>query len=190
MATTRTATDTLAAHVSGDPEAAADLLPLVYGELRRIAARYMQRERRGHTLQPTELVHEAYLRLIDLDRIDWHGRSHFLAMAARQMRRILVEHARRARSLKRRAAMVTLHDGAAAVPARPLDVLAVDEALERLAARSKRQSEVAELRFFAGMTAREIAHVLGVSERTVGKDWQVARAWLAHTLSERDRVLP
>jgi RNA polymerase sigma factor (TIGR02999 family) len=156
----------------------------VYEELRVLARRYMRRERRDHTLQPTALVHEAYLRLADINRIKWQGRTHFLAMAATQMRRILVEHARAARAVKRGAGFrrVTLHDDAALTPDRALDLLTLDEALERLATLSLRQSRIAEARLFAGMEIKDLAEELGVTDRTVKRDWRTARAWLAREL--------
>ena len=177
-------TGTLAAHVRGDPQAAGELLPQVYDELRALAARYMRRERAGHTLQPTALVHEAYLRMIDITRIDWQGKTHFFAMAARQMRRILVESARRISAKKRgaRPQRITLADGIALTPGPTLDVLALDQALTRLAEQSPRQSEVAELRLFGDLLVEEIAHLVGISVRTVKRDWRVARAWLSSEL--------
>ncbi len=168
------------------------LLPLVYAELRRLARGYMRRERAGSTLQPTALVHEAYLRMAEIRRIDWRGRTHFFAVAATQMRRILVEHARAANRQKRgaNAVRLDLSDASSFTDELSIDLLAIDEALERLACRSPRQSEVAQLRLFAGMAVPEIAAVVGVSERTVKQDWKVARAWLARALrtAARDRV--
>lgn len=177
----------LAGHSSGSAADAARLLPLVYGELRALAARYLREERPGHTLQPTALVHEAYLRLIEHDRIDWKGKTHFFAMAAIQMRRILVDHARARATEKRggRAPRVTLDERLTRTPEASLDLLALDEALTRLAARHERQGRVAELRLFAGMLVGETALYLGVSERTVKDDWRVARAWLLKELSDQ-----
>jgi len=166
-------------------EGAAELTPRVYGELRALARRYLKGERRGHTLQPTALVHEAYIRMAGIERIDWAGKTHFFAIAARQMRRILVEHARAATAKKRggKQQRVTLHDDTALTPDRSLDLLALEEALNRLSERSARQGRVAELRLFAGMNAVETAQVLDVSERTAREDWRVARAWLGRELS-------
>ena len=165
---------------TGDVAARDRLVPLVYGELRRRAAAYLRRERRSHTLQPTALVHEAYLRLIDQSRIAWQNRAQFYGVAACIMRRVLVDHARAARMAKRsgRLVSVTLEDHHAAVAAPDIDVLALDEALTRLAEFDRRKSAVAELRFFSGLSVEESAHVLGVSVTTVEREWRAARAWL------------
>lgn len=177
-------TATVHAYSHGDADAEARLLPLVYDELRRIAARYLQRERRGHSLQPTELVHEAYIRLVDLDRIDWQGKTHFRAMASRQMRRVLVDHARRVRAAKRdHGVAVTFTEEIALVPGASVEVLALEEALGRLAETNPRPCQVAELRFFAGMEVEEVAHILGVHPSTVKNDWRFARAWLSRELA-------
>lgn len=169
-----------------NPEAA-KLAPQVYRELRDLAGRYLQREGIYHTLQPTALVHEAYIRMVGIDRIDWAGKTHFFAVAARQMRRILVEHARAAVAQKRggKRQRVTLHDSDALTRERSLDLLALEEALGRLDERSPRQARIAELRLFAGMGAKESGLVLKVSERTAREDWRVARAWLSRELSSR-----
>jgi RNA polymerase sigma factor (TIGR02999 family) len=179
------ATQALIAHSGGDPMAAAELLPLVYGRLRALAGHYMRLERPDHTLQPTALVHEAYLRLIDGAQVDWHGRTHFFAVAAIQMRRVLAEHARSRRAQKRGggARKVTVSDPVAIIPGGMLDMLVLDEALEKLARHSQRQSRVVELRFFGGLSVEETAHVLEVSPSTVKGDWRVAKAWLARELS-------
>jgi RNA polymerase sigma factor (TIGR02999 family) len=177
------ATELLNSHVSGDARASSELLPLVYARLRKLAAHYMKAERPGHSLQPTELVHEAYLRLIDGERVNWQGRTHFFAVAARQMRRVLVDHARARKAQKRDATLVSLGDvpqpGASGI----VDVLALDEALTRLADASSRQADVFELRAYGGLKVNEIAEHLGVSERTVKGDWTVARTWLARELT-------
>jgi RNA polymerase sigma-70 factor (ECF subfamily) len=177
-------TEALTASAAGDCEAASRLLPQVYDELRAIAATYMQRERAEHTLQPTALVHEAYMRLIDIERIDWQGRNHFLAMAATQMRRILVNHARDRGAQKRGGGqtLVTLNEDAAVADVDTVEMLALDEALQKLGAASPRQGRVAEMRLFAGLKVDEIANVLEVSARTVKMDWRVARAWLRREL--------
>jgi RNA polymerase sigma factor (TIGR02999 family) len=179
------ATELLAARASGRDRAADELLPLVYDELRALAARYLRRERAGSTLQPTALVHEAYLRLIENDRIDWQGKTHFLAMAATQMRRILVDHARARDAQKRggRGRRITLTESLSRTPDASVELLALDEALSRLGARSPRQGRVAELTLFAGLLSREIALAVGVSERTVKEDWRVARSWLMKELA-------
>ena len=179
------ATLLLTAHTNGSGRAADELMPLVYDELRALAARLLRAERPGSTLQPTALVHEAYLRLIEHDRIDWQGKTHFLAMAATQMRRILVDHARAKAAQKRGgpSRRVTLTESLARTPDATVELLALDEALSRLVARHPRQGRVAELKIFAGLLSREIAHCLSVSERTVKDDWRVARAWLMKELS-------
>ena len=177
-------TATLLESTTGSPGAADKLLPLVYDNLRALAADYLRGERPGHTLQPTALVHEAYIKLVDIKRIDWKGKTHFFAMAARQMRRVLVDHARARSAQKRGAALrVTLderRDGA--LSSDPTDLLALDEALGRLAEADPRQAQVAELSLFAGMKLGEIAAVVKVSERTVKNDWRFARVWIMHQL--------
>jgi RNA polymerase sigma factor (TIGR02999 family) len=179
------ATGALIAHTTGDPDAASRLLPLVYDQLRALAAGYMRRERADHTLQPTGLVHEAYLRLVDGSRIDLQGKTHFFALAATQMRRVLADHARARNAAKRGggARKVTLHDVAAIHPDGVVDMLALDEALHRLADESPRQVRVVELRFFGGLSVEATARFLGVSKSTVKGDWRVAKAWLARELS-------
>jgi len=163
------------------------LLPLVYDELRRLANHYLRRERADHTLQATDLVHEAYERLADRSRVSWRGRSHFLAAAAQAMRRVLVDHARERGALKRGGGRqrVTL-EGLGESPAGPdldlEDVIALDRALQKLQALHEREARVLECRYFAGMTTREIAAFLGVSERTVRDDWSHARVWLKREL--------
>jgi len=174
---------------TGEPSPdAAELTPQVYGQLRKLAGRYLQREGGYHTLQPTALVHEAYIRMAGINKIDWAGKTHFFAVAARQMRRILVEHARAAVAQKRggKHQRVTLHDGHALTAERSLDLLVLEQALDRLAERSPRQARVAELRLFAGMGAKEAGVVLQVSERTAREDWRVARAWLSRELASQD----
>jgi RNA polymerase sigma factor (TIGR02999 family) len=177
-------TSLLAAHAAGDRVATERLFLLLYDRLHRLARKRMRRERADHTLQPTALVHETYLRMIGARGVDWGSKTHFFAAAAVQMRRILVEHARAARRLKRggNAVRVTLDEAVGADPRQPVDVLALDHELERLARRHGRQARVAELRLFAGMEVKEVSHLLGVSERTVKQDWSVAQAWLAHRL--------
>ncbi len=178
------ATESLIAYSKGDVGSAKELMPLVYNRLRKLAATYMLQERPGHTLQPTELVHEAYVRLVDIKRVDWRGKAHFFAMAARQMRRVLIDHARARAASKRSGGLrrVTLQDDIALGDDLSLDLLALDEALDKLAQRHERGGRVAELRIFAGMQVREIGHALNVSERTIVDDWHFARAWLAKQL--------
>jgi RNA polymerase sigma factor (TIGR02999 family) len=164
----------------GDQTARDRLMSLVYGELRRRAAVYLRRERPGHTLQPTALVHEAYLRLAGQDRAAWKNRAQFFGIAACMMRRVLVDHARALNMAKRpgRLVNVELEDHHAVAAGPNIDVLALDEALTRLAAFDARKTAVAELRFFSGLSVEETAQVLGVSVATVEREWQAARAWL------------
>jgi len=169
----------------GNKDAEGRLVPLVYGELRRIAAAYLRRERREHSLQPTALVHEAYLRLTGIEDVDWQGRTHFFAVAATVMRRILVDHARAAHARKRGDGWdaVSLNEAILPSPDRAPEILALDEALTRLALLDQRQAKVVELRFFAGMSEQETGDALGISSRTVKRDWRVAKAWLFNELS-------
>lgn len=177
-------TTLLHAWSAGDRSACGQLMPLVYDELRRRAAAHLRRERRNHTLQPTALVNEAYLRLVDQDRIEWKNRAQFFGVASEVMRRILVDHARRAHGAKRAGGWVrvALRDGTATAPQRDVDVIDLDRALTRLAEFDPRKSRIAEHRFFGGLSLPETAHVLGVSVATVERDWQAARAWLSAAL--------
>jgi RNA polymerase sigma factor (TIGR02999 family) len=176
----------LSAIEQGDEQAAAQLLPLVYDELRRLAAQRLAREAPGQTLQPTGLVHEAYVRLVDVEREQsWNGRGHFFAAAAEAMRRILVENARRKRRLKRGGARrrVELNEAALAVDGPPADeLLAVDEALERLAREDPQAAELVKLHYFAGLTVEQAAEPLGISPRKAYRIWAYARAWLFRSL--------
>jgi RNA polymerase sigma-70 factor, ECF subfamily len=174
----------------GDKQAEAELAPLVVHELRRIAAKRLHREAAGHSLQPTALVNEAYMRLARLDRIRWQNRAHFFAVAAGIMRQILVDHARGRLAEKRGggAVRVVLEPDIAAVAEPAAEVLALHEALERLALISQRQARVVELRFFAGLSDEESAAAMGISERTVKRDWRVAKAWLFDQLQGRAAV--
>ena len=169
---------------NGDQRAADKLLPLVYDEFRALARHYLAQERANHTLQPTALVHEAYMKLVDQTRVDWQGRSHFFAVAAQAMRRILVDHARARQRDKRGGgrARVALEEDVALSPQKDEDVLALDEALQALAKLDPRQAKVVELRFFGGLSVEEVAQALGVSKRTVEGDWTFARAWLSREL--------
>ena len=164
----------------GDQEAADEILPLVYGELRRIAANHIRRERPGHTLQATALVHEAWLRLAEEPGLRWQSRVQFFGLAAHLIRRILVDHARQHQRIKRGGAVrkVGLEEAAEVAAGRPPELVDLDDALERLAALDPRKAQVVELRFFAGLSLKEIAEVLGVSIETVGREWRRARAWL------------
>ena len=174
-----------------DPEArssAEELMPLIYDELHRLAVNYMHRERPGHTLQPTALVNEAYLKLVDQTRVDWHGRTHFLAVGAQAMRRLLIDHARARASDKRggRWRRVTLGDAVWAQSSRVLDLdqlLSLHTAIDKLAQLDERQAFIVELRFFGGLTVAEVAGVLEVSHRTIEEHWVHARAWLRRELS-------
>ncbi len=176
----------LARMADGDADAADRLLPLVYDELRDLARREMRRERDGHTLGATALVHEAYLRLAELDDVSWRGRAHFFGTAASAMRRVLIGYARARKSEKRGGGVVPepLEDVVVAARERPEDLLALDEALERLAEVEPRRARVVECRFFAGMSLDETAEALGVSNVTVRRDWALARAWLNRELAE------
>jgi RNA polymerase sigma factor (TIGR02999 family) len=175
----------LAGYTRGDKEALDQLMPIVYEELRRQARRYLRREQAGHTLQTTALIHEAYVRLVDQRNVQWQNRAHFFGIAAQLMRRILVDHARAKKRVKRGGSdvRVSLADADVAVKGQELDVVAVDEALQRLAALDEQQSRVVELRFFSGLTVEETAEVMGISKATVKRDWAMAKAWLHRELS-------
>jgi len=183
-------TEALVALRGGATGALDHLVPLVYGELQRIAHRQLAAERPGHTLDTTGLVHETYLKLVDQARAQWTDRAQFFAVAARSMRRILVDYARRHRALRRGGAQrqqISLGDGAVgrvAAAERADELIALDEALERLAAVDERLTQVIELRFFAGLTEAETAELLGVTARTVTRDWAKARGWLFQQLRE------
>lgn len=171
---------------NGDADAAAALMPLLYDELHRLAVYYMRSERAGHTLQPTALVNEAYLRLVDQRESNWQNRAHFIAAAAQAMRRVLIDHARSKQRVKRGGMQVKvpLEDIALAAEEQPQDLIALDAALDRLAQLDARQSKIVELRYFGGLTVEQTAEVLGVSAPTVKRDWAVARAWLHRELRE------
>jgi RNA polymerase sigma factor (TIGR02999 family) len=169
----------------GDKEALDKLMPIVYDELRRQAARYLRREQAGHTLQTTALIHEAYVRLVDQHNVQWQNRAHFFGIAAQMMRRILVDHARTKKRAKRGGSdvKVSLADATIPVKGQDLDVVALDEALNRLAEIDEQQSRVVELRFFSGLTVEETAEVMGISPATVKRDWSMAKAWLHREMS-------
>jgi len=179
-------TQLLADLQDGAPGAAEALLPVVYDELRRIAAAYMRRERPNHTLQATALVHEAYIQLVGQTRVDWRNRSHFFGVAAQLMRRILVEHARSHNALKRggAASKIALEDALNQFPNRELTVIALEDALQTLEKMDERQCRIVELRFFGGLTTEEIADFLHISTATVEREWRAARAWLYSELSD------
>lgn len=168
----------------GDRAAPERLMPLVYEELKRQAYRYLSRERSSHTLQPTALVHEAYIKLIDQTRVSWQNRAHFYGVASTVMRRVLIDHARAHASEKRGSGSIrlSLDDIHVPVEERAASLLALDEALQQLAEFDERKAKIVEMRFFAGLTDEEIAEVLGVSTRTVTRDWRNARIWLFREL--------
>ena len=170
----------------GDRAAESDLIPLIYNQLRAIARKQMGRERPDHTLQPTILVHEAFLQLVGNSQIDWSNRSHFFALASRVMRRILVDHARAARAQQRPGdrQKVELDSALVFVEAQHADFLALDEALDRLADSDSHQCQIVEMHFFAGLSFEEIAEVLSISDRTAKRDWTMARAWLYRELNK------
>jgi RNA polymerase sigma factor (TIGR02999 family) len=181
----------LQAWSDGDREAMDELLPLVYDELHRQAHRFLRRERQNHTLQTTALIHEAYLNLIDQKCVSWQNREHFFAISANLMRRILVNYAN-ARHRKKRggsAENLELDDSILiATKRKDFDLLALDEALTRLAAMDKQQAEIVELRYFSGLTIEETASVLGISPATIKRDWKLTRAWLYRELSGKDET--
>jgi RNA polymerase sigma factor (TIGR02999 family) len=170
---------------NGDRRAQDQLFGAVYNELHRQAARHLQHEHPGLSLQTTDLIHEAYLRLIDQQHVEWQNRLHFYGIAAQVMRRILVDHVRSRQAAKRggSAIRLPLEEAMAVMPGLDLDFIALDEALVRLAAMDPQQSQIVELRFFSGLSVEETAKVLDVSERTVKRDWNVAKAWLRRELS-------
>jgi RNA polymerase sigma factor (TIGR02999 family) len=181
----------LSAWREGDQRALERLIPIVYGDLRRIAARYMRSENDGHTLQATALVHEAYLRLTRERDRTWENRAHFFGVAAQIMRNLLVDHARAAARAKRGGGVVEIQlDAAIELSTVDLeDVLALDEALQRLAQLDQRASRIVELRYFVGLTTEEIAEVIGASEKTVKREWATAKAWLRAELRGRKQEL-
>jgi RNA polymerase sigma factor (TIGR02999 family) len=177
----------LSAIEQGDPQAAEQLLPLVYDELRKLAAQKMAQESPGQTLQATALVHDAYIRLVDVEKAQqWNSRGHFFAAAAEAMRRILVEQARHKKSAKAGGQLqrVELHDEQLAAPSRNIDLLALDEALSKLAGHDNRKAELVKLRFFAGLTIRQAATALGIAESTADADWAYAKSWLRLELAD------
>jgi RNA polymerase sigma factor (TIGR02999 family) len=181
-------TQLLLAWNEGDDAAMDKLIPLVYEELRLAAKRYLRRERVGHTLQTAALVNEVYLRLIDAKNVRWQNRAHFFAISAQLMRRVLVEFARRRRQLKRggEARQISIEEALVVCQEQRADVVALDDALTKLAKLNPRQSRVVELRFFGGLTEEEIAEALKVSPRTVRNDWRLARAWLYRELNSHE----
>jgi len=176
----------LAELTKGNERAASQLIPLVYDELRRLAGRYMRRERPDHTLQATALVHEAYLKLVEQRSVDWQSRAHFFGIAAQIMRRILIDHARGYLREKRGGGQeaVPLNEALVFSPEQSHELLKLDESLHRLTALDPRQGKIVELRFFGGLTVEETAEVLGISPKTVKRDWSVAKAWLHGDLKQ------
>jgi RNA polymerase sigma-70 factor (ECF subfamily) len=176
----------LRAWSDGDRTALDKLVPLVYDELRRMARRYMDGQKAGHTLQTTALIHEAYLKLIDQKAVHWRNRAHFFGVAAKAMRSILVDYARASHAAKRggAAVLVSLDEAAVASDARAAELLALDDALASLAAIDQRKCQVVELRYFGGLSVEETAEVLQVSVETVARDWRLARTWLLRELSK------
>ncbi len=175
---------------NGDADALAKLMPVVYGELRRMARQQLRGERRAHTLQTTALVHEVFLRLVDREQLAWESRGHFFAVAATAMRRILVNHAKSRARLKRGGGRqaLTLQEADAVFPDRSLDLLALDEAMTKLGQLDERKATLVELRFFGGLTVEETADVLDVSPRTVKRDWRLAKVWLLREISAGEQV--
>lgn len=173
---------------NGDQEALNQLMPLVYEELRQMANYYMRNERKGHTLQTSALVNEAYLRLVDHENIQWQNRSHFFGLAAQAMRRILVDHARSRNYQKRGggAEQVSLDEAATLAEDRAAELIALDDALQELAKFDQRKSRIVEMRYFGGLSGEEVAEALGISTATVSRDWETAKAWLLRELSRKE----
>jgi RNA polymerase sigma-70 factor (ECF subfamily) len=171
----------------GNQSVVDQLTPLIYSELRRLADSYMRRERPDHTLQPTALIHEAYMRLIQQGQPEWHSRSHFFRFAAHLMRQILVDHARGRRAEKRGASAerIPLEEAEIAVESEAADVVALDEALVRLASFDERKAQILELKYFGGMTEEEVAEALGLSVRTLGRELRLAKAWISQALTSK-----
>lgn len=179
-------TEQLIAWGNGDATALDKLIPVVYQELRRMADQYLRREDLSHSLQPTALVHEAYLRLIDQTKVQWQSRAHFFGVAAQMMRRILIDHAKTKHRLKRGggAIKVSFDENVNVSEERATELIALDDALEELAQMDERKSRIVELRYFGGLSVDETAEVLGVSNKTVMRDWNFAKAWLYQQLTE------
>jgi RNA polymerase sigma factor (TIGR02999 family) len=180
-------TELLRAWSGGDERALAKLVPLVYDDLRQLARRSLRREQPGHTLQPTALVHEAYARLLDQNRVEWRNRTHFFAVAAQTMRRVLVDHARKRKASRRGGGdlRLSLDEALAAGHDRDVDLVSLDHALRGLTAIDAVQGRIVELRYFGGLTIEEAAEVLSISPATVKRDWTVARAWLYREMTRR-----
>jgi RNA polymerase sigma factor (TIGR02999 family) len=181
-------TQLLVAWNGGDKAALDQLVPIVYDELRRQASRYLRQERPGHTLQTTALIHEAYLRLVDQNSVQWQNRAQFFGMAGQLMRRILVDHARTKHRAKRggSAVRVSLSDATSVTTEASLDLIEIDEALNRLAKIDEQQAKIVELRFFSGLNVEETAAALNISPATVKRDWSVAKAWLYREITRNE----
>jgi RNA polymerase sigma-70 factor (ECF subfamily) len=179
------ATQLLQQSAGGDRASREKLMTLLYDRFRKLAANYLRHESPGHTLQPTALVHELYLKLIDQQQVDWQSRSHFLSLGSRAMRQILIDHARRRRRDKRGGQWhrITLDDNLAAAPDHEVDLMDLEAALQKLSRLDPRQAAIVELRFFGQLTVAEVADVLKISKRTIEKEWTVIRAWLRRELS-------
>ena len=182
MSSSHEITRLLRAWANGSASALDEVTPLVYKELRQLAASYLRRQEPGHTLQPTALVHEAYLRLVDQDPPNWQNRSHFYGVAARLMRQILVDHARRAHAAKRAGRKVSLEEALNLHPERSADLIALDAALKTLEQTDPRKCRAVELRYFGGLSMEEIAQALNVSSITIRRDLRMAEAWLQHEM--------
>jgi RNA polymerase sigma-70 factor (ECF subfamily) len=182
----------LAELTKGDKDAASKLIPILYDELRRMAGGYMRRERADHTLQATALVHEAYLKLVEQRSVDWQSRAHFFGIAAQVMRRILVDHARGRLREKRGGELqeASMDEALEFAPERSFELVKLDEALERLTKLDPRQGKIVELRFFGGLTVEQTAELLGISPKTVKRDWSIAKAWLYSELRQTDGDVP
>jgi RNA polymerase sigma-70 factor (ECF subfamily) len=192
MSDSQDVTVLLSSLTKGDPDAASRLMPLIYDELRRLAASYMRREREDHTLQATALVHEAFIKLVDQRGVNWQNRAHFFGVAAQLMRRILVDHARGHLRQKRGGdnQKVSLDEALVFAETQADELIAVDDSLNQLAKIDPRQARVVELRFFAGLSVDEAADVLGVSPKTIKREWSVAKAWLYADLKTRYGIQP
>ena len=184
---THRVTDLLIELSDGKREVIDEILPLIYGELKRIAANYLRRERSDHTLQPTALVNEAYIKMIDITQVSWQNKAHFIGVAANQMRRILVDHARERNAQKRGGELqiVTLNEEIDKGDEQSADLIALDEALDELAKMDTVKARIVELRYFGGLTMDEVAEVLGVSTITVKRHWKMAKAWLYGRLTKK-----
>jgi len=184
---THRVTDLLIELSDGKREVIDEILPLIYGELKRIAANYLRRERSDHTLQPTALVNEAYIKMIDITQVSWQNKAHFIGVAANQMRRILVDHARERNAQKRGGELqiVTLNEEIDKGDEQSTDLIALDEALDELAKMDAVKARIVELRYFGGLTMDEVAEVLGVSTITVKRHWKMAKAWLYGRLTKK-----